>query len=101
MHLTSRLVCVALIWVVQAYHPYVQADLCGLRVERPADVETTAMGAAIAAGLGAGVWSSVDEVASTTGQIERAFDPAISPAEREARCGRWKRAVESSFGWAS
>lgn len=78
-----------------------QADLCDITVERPKDVETTAMGAAVSAGLGAGVWSSVAELATSTDEIDRKFEPAITKAERDARCARWDKAVEASFGWAS
>jgi glycerol kinase len=78
-----------------------QADLCNVSVERPTDVETTAMGAAISAGLGAGVWKDVSELPSSDDDIDRKFDPAISTAERQARCGRWQKAVDASFGWAA
>jgi len=70
-------------------------------VERPADVETTAAGAAIAAGLGAGVWQSVGELPADAGEIDRRFEPAISSEERKARCARWERAVQASFAWAA
>ena len=54
-----------------------------IHVERPADVETTAAGAAIAAGLGAGVWPSVAEVpAADLGDGGARFAPAIDAAER-------------------
>ena len=78
-----------------------QADLCNVTVERPSDVETTAMGAAIAAGLGAGVWGSVAELPSSDADVERSFVPAISEGERRKRCERWARAVQASFGWAN
>ena len=58
------------------------------------------MGAAISAGLGAGVWGGVEAIPTSSDAIDRAFTPAISEAERAARCGRWQRAVEASFGWA-
>jgi len=77
-----------------------QADLCGIAVQRPRDVETTALGAAIAAGLGAGVWSSIADIPSSGDDIERTFEPAICEEERTARCASWQKAVESSFGWA-
>jgi glycerol kinase len=77
-----------------------QADLLDIPVARPANVETTAAGAAIAAGLGSGVFGSVDEAAAAGGEIERTFAPSISAEERAARMGSWKRAVEASLGWA-
>ena len=78
-----------------------QADLCDVPVERPSDVETTAMGAAIAAGMGAGVWESVADLPTAAAAIDRTFTPCIGAAERDARCARWTRAVEVSFGWAA
>jgi len=80
-----------------------QADLCNVPVERPKDIETTAMGAAISAGLGAGVWASVDDVSASgaAGELDRCFEPQISTAERDMRRERWARAVQASLGWAS
>jgi glycerol kinase len=78
-----------------------QSDLCNTPVERPKDVETTAMGAAISAGIGAGVWSSVEDLASAPDEIDRKFTPQIDAADREARSARWQKAVEASFGWAT
>jgi len=77
-----------------------QADLCGVAVERPRDVETTAAGAAIAAGLGAGVWKDVADLPTSTEDIDRRFEPEITLAERQERCERWSKAVQASFGWA-
>jgi glycerol kinase len=78
-----------------------QADLLDIEVRRPADVETTAAGAAIAAGLGAGRWGTVEEVASTAGgEIDATFVPQISADERAERRASWAKAVEASFGWA-
>lgn len=80
--------------------PLCRADLCNVKVERPKDVETTAMGAAISAGLGAGIWPSVDGIANVTDEIDRSFAPQIVDAERASRVERWNKAVEASFGWA-
>jgi glycerol kinase len=52
----------------------IQADQLGIPVERPLDRETTAVGAALLAGLAEGVWSSLDDVAATR-RIERRFEP--------------------------
>ncbi|MGI8927500.1 MAG: FGGY-family carbohydrate kinase, partial [Tepidiformaceae bacterium] len=76
-----------------------QADYAGVRVVRPKQAETTAMGAAYLAGLGAGVWQSRDEVASLW-QVERRFEPSISEGEREEKLAGWRRAVERCRGWA-
>jgi glycerol kinase len=76
-----------------------QADLLGVPVLRPQVAETTAMGAGYLAGLGAGVWGSVDELAEVW-QLERRFEPRMSAADRDARQSRWREAVERSRGWA-
>jgi glycerol kinase len=76
-----------------------QADLLGVPVERPAVIETTALGAAYLAGLGAGVWRSLDAVAAQY-RIERVFEPVTDVAARETRYAGWRRAVERARGWA-
>ena len=77
-----------------------QADLTGLPVARPADTETTALGAAYLAGLGAGVWRDTDELAGRW-QLERTFEPAISADQRGGRRTAWARAVERARGWTT
>ena len=76
----------------------IQADLLRLPVDRPAQVETTAFGAAALAGLAAGVWKSFEEVAAL-----RRSQCVFRPQREEAACGadmdRWHRAVERSRGW--
>ena len=81
-----------------------QADVLGVVVSRPADVETTAMGAALAAGIGAGLWTEED-VFEPEGGDERdagatAFEPRGGRDERERRYARWCDAVERSLGLA-
>jgi len=73
-----------------------QADQLQLPVERPEVGETTALGAAFLAGLGTGVWSSLDEIAATW-RLDRRFEPG---ARDEAGHARWCRAVERAKGWA-
>ena len=68
-----------------------QADLLGVTVERPAVVETTALGAGLLAGLGVGLWSPAE--AAKARRIERVFRPRHDKRWREAEYGRWKRAV--------
>ena len=68
------------------------ADMLDLEVERPAFVETTALGAAMLAGVGAGLFGSLEEAAAMRGGVER-FAPAMAPAEREGRLEGWKKAV--------
>jgi glycerol kinase len=68
------------------------ADVLGLEVERPALVETTALGAAMLAGLGAGLFGSLEEAAAMRGRVER-FTPRIEEAARAARLEGWRTAV--------
>lgn len=74
-----------------------QADLLGVPVQRPAVRETTVLGAAYLAGLGAGVWSSKEEVAEHW-RLEREFTPGDFAAA-EASYADWRRAVERSLAW--
>ena len=76
-----------------------QADLLGVPVVRPAVTETTALGAAYLAGLGAGFWSSPEEVAAQW-RVERRFEPGPGRAASVERRGEWARAVDRSRGWA-
>ena len=75
-----------------------QADLLGVPVERPAMLETTALGAAGLAGIATGVWSSVDELRG--GDAVRRFEPAITAAERATRMRAWERAIHAALAWA-
>jgi glycerol kinase len=69
------------------------ADMLGITVERPGFVETTALGAAMLAGVGCGMFGSLEEAAGMRGAVER-FEPAMRPEVREARLAGWKKAVE-------
>ena len=69
-----------------------QADLAGVRVLRPANVEATARGAALLAGLGVGLWSDPGAPAGLRDEL-RAFEPATKQKERRSRLGAWRRAV--------
>jgi glycerol kinase len=77
-----------------------QADFAGVPVLRPRSTETTALGAAYLAGLTAGVWSGVDEVADLW-RPERVFEPRLGNAERHRRLWEWRRAVGRTLGWAN
>ncbi len=77
-----------------------QADQLGVRVQRPLDQETTALGAAYLAGLAEGVWASVDEVGRQWG-LEAEFTPNDDRAVADALHGQWLRAVERSRNWVS
>jgi glycerol kinase len=69
-----------------------QADILGKPVVRPADVETTALGAAYLAGIAEKVWSGTGEVEQFW-RVERTFEPQMPDAERDARMDGWKSAV--------
>jgi glycerol kinase len=75
-----------------------QADILGIPVVRPAVIETTALGAAYAAGLAVGVWSGLDDLRARWSEDAR-WTPRTTPAEREARLADWHDAVERTFDW--
>jgi glycerol kinase len=75
-----------------------QADILDTPVSRPQVAETTALGAAYLAGLAVGYWSGQDEVARNW-VLDRQFTPRLAAAEREARYGRWQKAVQRSLAW--
>lgn len=78
----------------------IQADAVGTRIERPRNVETTALGAAMMAGLGAGVWNDIDELAAIR-ETDRTFVPAATAKDRKARRKTWLRAVQRAKKWTS
>ncbi len=78
----------------------IQADQIGVPVERPTVVETTGLGAAFLAGLGAGVWDSTDDLRHTW-TLDRRFEPAADRTSADAGHARWIDAVERSKGWAT
>jgi glycerol kinase len=77
-----------------------QADQLGVVVRRPANLETTALGAAFLAGLATGVWPSTDAIAATW-RSDAEFEPQASRDEADARYGRWTQAVERAKGWTA
>jgi glycerol kinase len=80
-------------WLMQC-----QADLLGTPVERPDNVETTALGAAGLAGTALGVWGSGEEFLA--GRRFTRFEPQIGAAEREQRWRGWRRAMQATLAWA-
>ncbi|MEO8889493.1 MAG: FGGY-family carbohydrate kinase, partial [Jatrophihabitantaceae bacterium] len=76
-----------------------QADLLGVPVVRPVVPETTALGAAYAAGLAVGFWSSTDEIRANWA-ADRRWEPAMDDARRESLYADWKKAVTKTFDWA-
>jgi glycerol kinase len=75
-----------------------QADILGVPVRRPSVAETTALGAAYAAGLAAGFWSGVDELRRNWHESRR-WEPTWSEDRREEGYRQWRKAVERSFDW--
>ena len=75
-----------------------QADLLQMRVDRPAQVETTAFGAAALAGLAAGVWQDLEEI-SALRRSQHVFTPRRGAEECAAECRQWRRAVERCRSW--
>jgi glycerol kinase len=76
------------------------ADMLGLAVERPAFVETTALGAAMLAGVGAGLFGALEDAVAMRGAARR-FVPAMAEGARAARLEGWRRAVGSVLGLGS
>ena len=76
-----------------------QADLLGIPVRRPRQTETTALGAAFLAGLGAGIWKDAD--LEKFWKLDREFEPTMSRDEAASMQAQWRRAVERSRGWAT
>lgn len=70
-----------------------QADYLGVAVVRPANLETTALGAAFMAGLGAGVWKDLKELRKIA-KVDREFKVKMTPKDRKARQVRWELALE-------
>jgi len=77
-----------------------QADILGLPVHRPAQLEVTALGAAGLAGIASGVWANAAEFREATSTGLEVFEPAMSVEERDKRYAGWLRAVERSRDWA-
>jgi glycerol kinase len=75
-----------------------QADILGIPVVRPVVAETTALGAAYAAGLAVGFWSGCDELTANWREGKH-WEPAMEPAERERLYRGWKKAVTKTFDW--
>jgi glycerol kinase len=76
----------------------IQADILGTTVERPSNIESTALGAAMMAGLGAGIWPNLEALAQIR-TIDRCFEPQITAKDRKARLKTWKRAVKRAQKW--
>ncbi|MEO3800423.1 glycerol kinase GlpK [Nonomuraea sp. B1E8] len=76
-----------------------QSDILGVPVSRPVVAETTALGAAYAAGLAVGFWQDTDELRAHWAE-DRRWEPGWSEEEREKGYAGWKKAVTKAFDWA-
>jgi glycerol kinase len=75
-----------------------QSDILNVPVIRPAITETTALGAAYAAGLAVGFWSDPEDLRAYW-SIDRTWTPGMSELDREKGVHGWKKAVERTFHW--
>ncbi len=76
----------------------IQADVLGVPVSKPEVAETTALGAAYAAGLAVGFWSNTDELRENWNEDKR-WEPEWSEDQREEGYAQWKKAVERTLDW--
>jgi len=75
-----------------------QSDILGVPVIRPTVAETTALGAAYAAGLAVGFWKEVEDLRENWG-IDKEWQPEMDAEKREEIYKGWKKAVTRTFGW--
>ena len=75
-----------------------QADILGVPVSRPVVAETTALGAAYAAGLATGFWSTTEELRANWNESRR-WTPTWSDGQREQGYAGWKKAVQRTLDW--
>jgi glycerol kinase len=75
-----------------------QADILGVPVSRPVVAETTALGAAYAAGLAVGFWKDTDELRANWNESQR-WLPSCTGEQRASGYAGWKKAVERTLGW--
>ncbi len=77
-----------------------QADILGIPIVRPAEIETTALGAAYLAGLAVGFWKSPRSLASHW-KVERTFEPRMARGRVAELRGRWSEALQRAKNWES
>ena len=75
-----------------------QSDMLNVPVERPGVLETTALGAAYAAGLAVGYWNGLDDLRENW-QVAETWLPTMEPRRREALAASWSKAVRRSMDW--
>lgn len=76
-----------------------QANIIGIPVDRPAMRETTALGAAIAAGFAVDIWKEFDELKAINQKDRSLFSPDITPEQSQKMFKKWRRAVDMCRGW--
>jgi glycerol kinase len=76
----------------------IQADLLKVPIVRSQTAETTVLGACYLAGMAAGIWSNVEEVAQQWHESRR-FEPALDSKERDRKLAEWQQAIERTRGW--
>ena len=76
-----------------------QADIIGIPVNRPLMRETTALGAAIAAGFAVGIWKEFSELKDINSEDRTIFKPQVPRKKSETMFRKWEQAVEMSKGW--
>lgn len=75
-----------------------QSDILNVAVVRPVVSETTALGAAYAAGLAVGFWSGIEELRRNWAE-DKTFHPTMEPSVRERFYRQWRKAVDRTFNW--
>ncbi len=75
-----------------------QSDILKATIERPVDIETTALGAAFLAGLATGLWNDQEELKSLW-TTDREFNPQLSDEKRTELLSKWNKAIERSKNW--
>ena len=83
-------------WPLMAF----QSDILSKPVIRPVIVETTALGAAYAAGLTVGIWKDTDEL-RTYWKEQTRWTPTMDDKERQKKVGFWKKAVSCTLDWVA
>jgi glycerol kinase len=79
----------------------IQADIIGIPVNRPVMRETTALGAAIAAGFAVDIWREFDELKEINKKDRMIFRPQIEKSKSDRMFKKWEQAVEMSKGWVT
>ncbi|MCG8530243.1 MAG: glycerol kinase, partial [Desulfovibrionales bacterium] len=77
-----------------------QSDSLCVPVIRPKVTETTCLGAAYAAGLAVGYWTSLDDLRANWA-VDKTWEPELNKEQREEGYKGWKKAIERTFDWAS